>query len=437
MTIIMIKQKISINGLFEVATILFVISLLFPYIYTNIVLIILSLLWVIEGNFLIKIKTFMKNRMALLFASFFIILILSLLYSENLKQGFLFIEKTLPLFAFTVIFCTSDFSIDKIRLRRLLNYFLVTCFIGSLVCLGYASLKQTTNYGWNIKDIHWELFTYHNFTEILHISSVYFSIFIAFAIVILLWRFPVLMRKNSIKQLMFHGFLFLFFLLILFLLSVRMQLLSVFIIITTSVLWYTIQMSKVLVGFGCIISIFLMLFLMFKINPLLNYKIKEAINYKNEYGIKKNWGGRALRLLKWDCSYEIIKRNPWIGVGAGDTQAALSNCYIEKSYKPLYVRKGLVFNSHNQYLQYGVTVGIVGLIVFLLVLLVPFYLSIREKKYLYTLFLAIMIFSFVTESVLQRQKGIMVYSFFNAVFAFNLLSEKKDRETNSSILPML
>jgi O-antigen ligase len=135
----------------------------------------------------------------------------------------------------------------------------------------------------------------------------------------------------------------------------------------------------------------------------------------------------------WLSSFSLFKKNALFGVGTGDAKSELINEFLVNEYNGPY------YNCHNEYLQAGISVGIFGVTILLANLLMPMIL--RWKNLLYILFLSIVSITFLTESVLSVQKGVVFYSFFNSLLAFwgrNLETRNynKDRnELQEQILP--
>ena len=130
-----------------------------------------------------------------------------------------------------------------------------------------------------------------------------------------------------------------------------------------------------------------------------------------------------MKLAQWYFTLETGK-DTWIfGKGTGDDEDALLGTYRKNNFlEGLYPK----FNSHNQYLQTWLGLGLVGLLIFLLNLFAPLYLAFREKNLLYIIFLILIISFFFTESVLCRQHGVVFYAFFNSLFAFHTFNQNSD-----------
>lgn len=121
------------------------------------------------------------------------------------------------------------------------------------------------------------------------------------------------------------------------------------------------------------------------------------------------------RIEFWKAAVGIIKENLLFGVGTGDSKIAFELQYEKMNSK---LTKEWRFRSHNQFLAVMVSLGILGLIIFLLSLIYP---AVKEKNifnYLYFTFFVISILSFLTEDTLETQAGITFFSFFNSLLLF-------------------
>lgn len=86
------------------------------------------------------------------------------------------------------------------------------------------------------------------------------------------------------------------------------------------------------------------------------------------------------------------------------------------------------FNTHNQYLAILIKNGIVGLIAFLLMLSYFFSISIKAKDFLYFSFLTILSIGFFTENIIDANKGIFFFAFFNTLLGYNCLNTLKQKK---------
>ncbi len=158
--------------------------------------------------------------------------------------------------------------------------------------------------------------------------------------------------------------------------------------------------------------------------PYLSYKTLEPITTRidqtrweihmlesNEY---KNYDYTHFTTLRRIVSiknmWEVVKQNPVLGVGTGDYKSEVARAYARNNPE-------MEVNNHSQYLLFWAMTGIFGLLIFLVVLL-NWLLSLRQNQQLYFFGLAILVFYLVNmlpDSVLATQVDSMVFCTFLAL----------------------
>jgi O-antigen ligase len=118
----------------------------------------------------------------------------------------------------------------------------------------------------------------------------------------------------------------------------------------------------------------------------------------------------AERVAIWKASAEIIRDHWLLGVGTGDVKDALYGKYAEKRMNAALKKK---LNSHCQYLQTFIALGVAGFLFLVLMLLLPGIRAIQMKDNTYLIFLGIFAFNILVESMFEIQAGVVFYAFFN------------------------
>ena len=153
-------------------------------------------------------------------------------------------------------------------------------------------------------------------------------------------------------------------------------------------------------------------------SELFDFSGKASIVLDADSSLIRPWRGKAIRVAIWKCSGDIIKRHWLTGVGTGDVQDSLQQVYEDRKF--YFASRYNRYNAHNQYLQSAISHGIAGTLLFVLCIAVPLYQNRRNySKSIYPLFLVLFSITAITESVLEINKGVVLYSFFNSIFAFN------------------
>jgi hypothetical protein len=133
-------------------------------------------------------------------------------------------------------------------------------------------------------------------------------------------------------------------------------------------------------------------------------------------GVNASGNSLAQRLEYWIVSKEIIKANPVFGVGTGDVPTAFAMKYNETSS---LLDKKYQLRSHNQYFSITVSLGLLGLLLFLFCILYPVPTAFRERNYFYLICLCISLLSFISEDTLETQDGVFFCAFLTNFFLFS------------------
>ena len=146
-------------------------------------------------------------------------------------------------------------------------------------------------------------------------------------------------------------------------------------------------------------------------------KIYDAIWQIDVYRKGLNYEGSSItqRFVFVKTALDIIKKNFWFGVGTGDVQDAFDKQY-ELNKSNLSERNRL--RSHNQYVTFFVSFGLVGFILIWFFILYPVIKLKGYNNYLFVIVLIVTLLSFLNEDTLETQIGITFFSYFYSLFLF-------------------
>ena len=119
-----------------------------------------------------------------------------------------------------------------------------------------------------------------------------------------------------------------------------------------------------------------------------------------------------LRMAIFTVGIKLFKENPIFGHGTGDINDVLINGYKKEGFIKGYNRK---YNCHNQFLQFLLAFGLIGLLIFLVVLFLPMAYAFSVKNYLYIFFILMLCFNFLFELILETKAGVEFYAYFNVL----------------------
>jgi O-antigen ligase len=424
------------NKIRLVALLIFVFSLPFSKLANNIAVIVLATNWLFESSLSVKWYR-LKNKILLVsFCSIYVLSILGLIYTQNIHYGLFELEKRITLVLLPLIFSTSD-KIPKSEIRLIFKTFIIACITASIICFIYAFYRNveeghTLSYVFNaiFYDIHlpgrydyfnYYYFTYFFFSEPIQMHPIYFAMYMLFSCCLTIW---MLWDKTGFKNGIPKSLIFfiIYCVIVMVLLSSRTQLFSMLVIGTVFILYYARLKVQLVRGISFILFLIGICSALILLNPISRERFSKAISPSSHFSENKHGeGGLSLRLYQWKYTILAIKSNPLFGTGTGDAQDILQSIYKENNFTIGYENE---LNPHNQYLQITLELGIVGLLLIILNLAVPIYFAYQEGIWIYIVFIVIYAIGFLTESMLELNKGIVFYSFFNSLFAFNLLEGK-------------
>ncbi|HLV43074.1 MAG TPA: O-antigen ligase family protein [Brumimicrobium sp.] len=133
----------------------------------------------------------------------------------------------------------------------------------------------------------------------------------------------------------------------------------------------------------------------------------------------------SVRLFLWESSVELIQENFWFGVGTGDVKDEFIQKNLDKEYLVLAEMR---FNSHNQFLNSHIALGVFGSL-FLLLSVVTNFLKLKpDPLRSYRVWIVLMLFlALLPESMLEVQAGIIPYAFLlSFLTAFKPKLKQKD-----------
>jgi len=393
------------------------LALLLPF--TKTYLPYLMFLWVMSGVLAIhKIsKNYHKSFILLLLpVVFYSVHIIGFIYTQDIKNGLFDLEMKLSIIFIPVV---VFFITDKVKAnyRVLLKLFVYGNLGASLVCLLFAINNTVvfTESGISIEHMVWptitkglsffqlinQRFSYfsYGFLSIFH-HPTYFSIYILFSIVILVY----LIRSAQKKRTGYY-FLIIYFTIFLWLLGSRAAFLTYLVSLSSFFIILIVRFKRYWIGlFLLVAGIFL------SIVVFSNLQIQKNINETLEIVKDKPLNEHSdIRLWLWKSGFEIFQDNLWVGVGTGDINSALNKKYEEYNLKLANEHN---LNAHNQYLDTSLKLGAVGLTILLGWIIFTFYITIKRKQFLFFYFMLIISINFLFEVILNSIAGVAFFAFF-------------------------
>lgn len=143
------------------------------------------------------------------------------------------------------------------------------------------------------------------------------------------------------------------------------------------------------------------------------------------------------RVFIWQYGWQVCQENLWFGTGTGAADDALNiklkDCDADFwNGKRTYKLSEKRYNYHNAFLQHFATNGIIGFLLFCGLFIAPFWFYGRSLTPVQVGFLTLTAIAFFTESMLERQAGVLFFGFFYALLfiaPFDGLIKKSGKKT--------
>lgn len=356
----------------------------------------LFIYWLIYNPFREKVKLLKSKKIVFLVLSIpFWMALLGLLYTEDVGSAFRDIELKSPFLIFPLIFST-------VNLKEESFYFVMkNFFLGALAATLLAGIKVLY---FKINDLGNYLY-YQDLYGFIDKHTTYFALFVVIAMLYLLQKFFILKSKKQ-----HYVIAYIFFIGVLYVLSVRISVIalaagSMILImhhLNSKIKYAVIVLVALLIG-----SLYLTPNFQKRFEPsqIENSEINDA----------------DFRKLHWQAVVETIAHNSLlIGNGTRGNRDYLYSKYKDYGLTSAYVDE---YNAHNQYLEILLDFGIVGLLLFFLMLFYIGKLTLKENYLGFSILCVFLIFM-STESMLERQSGIVIFSFLMTILAITISTIK-------------
>jgi O-antigen ligase len=408
----LLKEKFNNLNKFKILNFLLLsIPFLLPIEKTTVrfLMAIFTVVCLIYGDYSqLKIK---KNWIKLSIVSLWILPFIQLLLLNRIDEYLNNLITKITLFLIPILILIG-YQSKKINLSRILKFFIYGTLSSCLFCL----INAVISYYFLKND---NAFTYKSLSLFHHPS--YFTMYLNFVVGII-----YLNNLKSIKN---------------FKLSINLSLiivsfLSFFILFASSRTGWITNILLHLFFISCIfykkkisrkiIIYFLVLIVPFSTviykNRTIQSRFNEIITYTfQKVDQKKVPSSTTARKKIWSTTLKLVKEKWITGYGTGLSKKVLQEQFKKDGYD-FFSKKN--YNTHNQYLQVFLDQGIFGFSLLMFFTFGMLYASLKQKNFIYALFLVVMILNFMTESILETQSGVIFFAFFNTIFFFQWFDKK-------------
>lgn len=399
-------QKLSIKDLLTdrtwLATVLVSLSLPFYIGWTTITIVILLSAILLDAAARKRSLNIIHNWQLYWLVLLYILYAVSMIYTANKEEGLNNLSSSLSLVIFPVLLSGLDFQKPGM-VKWVLNAFIAGCIAAGVYCLLSALITWLMT-GEN----H---FFYTQLSVYMHPS--YFALMLNLC---LCYLYNVLVFERDEKRQKPLLILCIFFI------NTLIILLSSKAGIFTAILVQLLVFAKAFSSTPNRKRI-IYIFLGIAVFAFIFYKVivprnQERISDSEQQVLVKPLTNETsessgVRLLIWKLSLSLAKENMPFGTGVGDVQDELESGYRDNGMTGALDKR---LNAHNQFLQTLLATGIPGLVLLILSLLLPIIQGVRSGNFLFWVLPVIVAFNFLFESMLERQAGMVFFTFFMTLF---------------------
>lgn len=357
------------------------------------------LLWILRGNFKEKFYNIKSSLVFWGLMIFYLLHIAGLLNSSDTSEGLFDLQiKFSFLLLPIIIFLEKDFF--RNNMKFILSAFVLGNILAGILCFTNAYfLTEKTN----------ENYFVYSYFSIFHHSS-YASMYSILSACILLFFIETPTTGKKIMSIVGITFLFVF----IYFIGSRAGIITAGALSAFLILRYLYKKKKWLL-LACSLLLFFSVPFAFKNHPRFIPVINFINNGTDTMGTAST-ENVTLRYLIIKESVNIISDNFFFGVGTGDVKASLLEKYKEKNMiMPLNEK----LNTHNQFLETFIGLGILGAISLLLLIFYSLIDGFRTENILLVCFLLIIISNFMFEAMLNTQAGTIFFAFFYSLLSLS------------------
>lgn len=417
-----------------------VVSLPFTIFLMLPIAILIFLNWLVEGNFKAKFSRLRQEpTRAVTFALlifFFLLHALSLLYSHNVADTLSNLECKMWFLLIPLSLLTVDS--ERLTNRRVENLLLL--FLLSSACV------VAINLAWSV--VQWKQNDFQNFYHYFYYVKVshllpnhpthpsYLAMYLTVSSFITLYFLFLSQRFANASQAIKFAFivLLLLFSVFIFLLQSKAGLLIYFpLLLGVGVYLLNRNKRRILVTISAVVAVLAISVAFLSFSSGYGNRLKLAYEdfFNSDSETLDNQHGIGMRFAVWNSSLEVFKEHFWLGVGAGDVVDYLLKAY-EDEHLDLVVKKA--YNSHNQYLQTSVGLGILGLLSLVSILIWALILALRNRSFLLLLFVVVVALNLLVESMFETRAGADFFPLLYSILIFPYFQNSKPQNhiSNSS-----
>jgi O-antigen ligase len=345
------------------------------------------------------------------FVLFFLAHVSGMLNTTNTEFGVADIGMKASLIAVPIFLVSTKL---RLKTKHIVNTYLIALLIAVLVCYSYAVFRSIDA----PEDNHFGYFTESYFSFLMHRS--YFATYLALGALISIVRF-----FDDAKWRNYYFLLSVVFLVSTVLTFSKAGILILLVLIVP--IGYYLIAKQYKRGYAVLTVLFFIFAFAVGIgsSDRLSSRFELMVNgfVNHQSTSNTSFESSASRMIMWTTSLQLFSEHPFVGVGTGDVRDALDQRNEELGNLGVVEHS---LNSHNQYLNTGVQLGLVGLLPMFFAFLTSFAIAIRKRNLILFITTSTFVLTMLFESFLETQAGLIPVTLFLLLLSLKVLEKDKE-----------
>jgi O-antigen ligase len=361
-------------------------------------------------------KTILLQRPdILLMVLFFLLNCISAFFSANQIFGLRTVGIRLNLLIFPIALGTI--SISQSLRTQIIRAFVNITAVAVLGCILFGLTRSIIRNDWS-------LIYNDNLSEVVNMQSVYLAQLVNLAFFAFVWLVTTGRMHVAKRNLILFPFLFFT---ANYLLASRTAIFILYGGLMMTTIYWSVKRKKILWAIGVMAGVAILLCGMILLFPKTLNRFRELEYRKYDYhnmAVESHfnapvtagqWNGATVRIAIWHSAWLVIRQHMIAGTGVGDKMDKLKQAYESKGFR-FGIEKNR--NTHNTYLDVWMSMGLIGLVLFLSAyFIIPLQRCIRHKDFLGAVWILCFLISLMFENYSDRTLGNTILAFFISFIA--------------------
>jgi len=350
----------------------------------------------------------------------FILIFIRTVFIDKTEEAYFYMERSLSLFFFPLAFFLFPLNHTEKQKNRLKFIYILattaTMFYGELLTFIQFFIDKKAGKWDGVEDIfsdpRYSYFIRTHFEETVSLHPTYACLFLGVAFI---WLMHYLIENYSTLTKL-QSVLILAGLLLIIIEQVVLAARTPFVatLFAAFILFIILLKKKIYILWALLAMVILSISMYFLVPSFAN-RFKEISTKNVVMPNAQNFDSFNIRTGIYTCGIEVLKKNWLSGVGPSNVQKHLDECYVKISRE---VYEGKDYNTHNQFIDYWVGLGILAPFALLFMLIYISIQNIKNRNFVPLVLSFLFLIAMFTENILVRQHGVLLFTFIIGLYGF-------------------